>query len=213
MTATLDHLVIGCQSLDRSRPILEAAFGPTDQGGMHVGRGTHNLLWAMSSPFGPAYIELIAPDPAQPKPEIGPMPFGLHRADRLAQLADGPRLIAWVARTEAAAPLIEACPEDLGTLRPLQRDGLRWQLTIPPDGMGPCEGVVPSLIEWPGGISPAATLPTRGLVLKEFVRKPDPRAEAALSALGLSQILPEGETGGAPMRAVIEGPGGALTLS
>lgn len=217
MTAELDHLVVACLSLAEARPALEARLGVTDQGGVHVGRGTHNALWALDGaalfgggPAGACYLELIAPDPDQAPPEKGPMPFGLHRADVRARLADGPRLVAWVARCAAAEPLMAACPEDMGRLAPMKRGDLEWKLTVPPDGMAACGGVVPSLIEWPGGISPAATLPRQGLRLTGFVRRPDPRAGAALAALGLSAALPEGETGGAPMRATVEGPKGAV---
>ena len=213
MAAELDHLVVACLSLAEARPALEAALGVTDQGGVHVGRGTHNALWALDGgPLGACYLELIAPDPDQAPPERGPMPFGLHRADVRARLASGPRLLAWVARCEAAEPLIAACPEDLGRLLPMQRGELHWRLTVPPDGAAACGGVVPSLIEWPDGRSPAASLPSGGLRLTGFVRRPDPAAARALAALGLAEVLPEGETGGAPMRATIEGPGGTLVF-
>lgn len=213
MAAELDHLVVACLSLAEARPKLEAALGATDQGGVHVGRGTHNALWAMDGgPLGACYLELIAPDPEQTPPERGPMPFGLHREDVRARLAEGPRLLAWVARCDDAEARMAACPEDMGRLLPMRRGDLEWRLSVPPDGVSACGGVVPSLIEWPGGVSPATAMLATGLRLTAFARRPDPRATAALEALGLAAVLPEGETGASPLRAVVEGPGGQVVF-
>ncbi|MGM0584324.1 MAG: VOC family protein [Pseudomonadota bacterium] len=215
MTPGLDHLVLGCLSLEDARPTLEAAFGlPAQGGGAHVGRGTHNALWGLDGgPRGPVYLELIAPDPAQDIPEGRPLPFGLHLSEMRARLAGGPRLIAWVARCDDIEARAPRSPVPLGAPQEMRRGNLAWRLTVTKTGATPCEGIVPALIQWPAeAATPSEAMAGSGLRLTDFRRRPDPEAASALEALGLAGALPEGDTAGRPLRAVIEGPAGPVTL-
>lgn len=215
MSPELDHLVLGCLSLAEARPRLEAALDVAAQGGgAHVGRGTHNALWGLDAgPGGPAYLELIAPDPDQPAPEGGTLPFGLHLPETRARLAEGPALIAWVARCRDLDAWAARSPAPLGPPMDMRRGDLTWRLTVTETGAPNREGLVPSLIEWPADATPpGAAMAGSGLRLVSFARRADPEAAAALAALELDGVLPEGETGGAPMRAEIEGPGGTVAL-
>ena len=76
--------------------------GLAQAGGVHEGAGTHNMLLGL----GPdCYLEVIAPDPAQPQPEH-PRLFDLDDAAVRLMLEAGPALIGWVARTSAMDALV-----------------------------------------------------------------------------------------------------------
>ena len=64
--AVVDHLVVAAPDLDSGSAWLEAKFGARlAPGGCHAAMGTHNRLLRL----GPTlYLELIAIDPAAPKP-------------------------------------------------------------------------------------------------------------------------------------------------
>ncbi|MEC9434524.1 MAG: VOC family protein [Pseudomonadota bacterium] len=213
--AELDHLVLGCLSLAEWRPRLEELFGVAAQGGgAHEGLGTHNALWGLARQGGGrCYLELIAPDPAQDWPAEEPTPFGLGLAAVRAGLEQGPRLLTWVARDADAAALLARGPAAMGPLRPMRRGALEWRLASPADGVPLMGGALPFVIEWPEGPTPSDTLAGSGLTLTGFARRPDPEAGAALAAMGLAALAPEGETGGGTLRAEIEGPGGTVALN
>src|SRR5687767_5483712 len=108
----LDHLVVAAPTLDRGAAWVEARLGVGCRpGGAHAKMGTHNLLLRL----GPAaYLEVIAVDPAAPPPGR-PRWFGL---DALAPDA-GPRLAAWVARTDDVAATAAASTVPLGPVEPM----------------------------------------------------------------------------------------------
>ena len=207
--AELDHIVLGSLDLERDGPAVEALLGQAAQGGgRHPGMGSRNLLWGL----GPVYLELIAPDPDQVPPPEG-LPYGLHLPQTRALLTRGPRLIAFAVRSDRADAEAAASPVPLGPLTPMSRGALSWRLTIPQDRTPPCGGLVPALIEWPGGGCPPAEAMAEGpMRLKSLTRRADPMAAAALEALGLDATIPEGETGGRPLRAVIATAGGEAVL-
>src|SRR5438132_281047 len=88
LAARVDHIVYATPDLQAGIDALEKRLGiRATAGGRHPGRGTQNALIAL----GPAtYIEIIGPDPDQPKPAAG-RPFGL---DALA----APKVMAWAAK-------------------------------------------------------------------------------------------------------------------
>jgi hypothetical protein len=159
MASSLDHLAIATTSIEDRR--LDELLGvDLSPGGRHARMGTHNRLLRL----GPtSYLELIAIDP-QASTSGHPRWFELDEPAMKARLGAGPRFVHWVASVENT--VLPAMPIDIGPWEHFQRGDLSWQLTVRPDGKLPADGVVPSLIFWPGSAHPAARLPDAGVTLE-----------------------------------------------
>lgn len=185
----LDHLVYAVPDLDRGVADLERQLGVrAAPGGPHPGRGTRNALMAL----GPeSYLEIIAPDPAQPEPAGGRW-FGVdprapaRLAGWAAKGSDLPRLVATAAQRGVA----------LGEVMPGARtrpDGvqLRWTLTNP-DAQA-VFGLAPFFIDWDGSPHPAATAPRGPVIVSLRAEHPRPDlAREPLAALGLDLAVDAG---------------------
>ncbi|MEJ2886943.1 VOC family protein [Actinomycetospora aeridis] len=206
-TPAVDHLVVAADDLARGVPALEERLGVRlSPGGRHARYGTHNALLALG---GATYLELIAIDPEAPAPGR-PRWFGLDSASVRSRLADGPRLLHWVARP----PVLPPAPDDHGERRHLTRDALSWTLTVPADGSLPGDGsgLVPSLIVWEGA-HPTGALADAGVRLDRLVvSSPDAAAlRRRLEALGLAGAVTV--TDGPPaLRAELRTPSGPVVL-
>lgn len=181
----LDHLLVGAPALDDGIAWLEERTGVrAAMGGSHPGLGTWNALASL----GPRqYIEIIAPDPAQPGVPTFYVP-GLRDFP-------GPRVATWAARGESLETLVARLPANFACEAPrrgsrVRPDGTRlaWTLAFPQDRRhGAYGGVLPFLIEWesegahPGGAAPP------GLRLRALsLRHPEARAlEIALRGLDM----------------------------
>lgn len=183
----LDHVVIAALSLDEGVGWLEQRLRVrADPGGQHTGFGTHNAVLRAGDDV---YLEVIAPDPAQPEPGR-PRLFGLDEPATRALLAGGPRLLHWVVRTRELeaerrklAAVAGVAPEELGEATPMRRGGLSWTLTIPASGGRPPAGM-PSIIDWEGAPHPCSRLPDRGVVLERLELAAPAPTIAALADLG-----------------------------
>jgi hypothetical protein len=159
-------------------------------------------------------MELIAVDPAAPSPRQ-PRWFDLDAPGMAAQLGT-PRLLTWAASVEGLSSPAFSPGYDPGTVQTMSRNGLTWLITIRSDGRRLEGGTLPSLIEWPGGVNPAASLPDRGAALKLLeLRVPDPaHTEAALRSIGFDKtengIRIIRDHGGRGLRAFLETPRGAV---
>ena len=174
---TLDHLVVTAPTLAAGVAWVEATLGvPLQPGGAHPQMGTHNALLRLGER---TYLEVIAIDPAAPPPER-PRWFGLDHLD-----ADTPpRLATWVAATDdIERDVVRAAAA--GRVVPMSRGNLNWRITVPEDGVPPLDGLLPALIEWPGGVHPAAHLPASGCRLKKFMGAP---ADAATLRVLLADL-------------------------
>jgi hypothetical protein len=203
MRAAIDHLVYLCPDLEPAVEDIAAQTGVRPAfGGQHPGLGTHNALLSLG---GRTYLEIIAPDPAQPSRE-GPLPFGLGTATQ-------PGLRAWaVAPDDLDAAVRRAASAGFGYPEIVNRqrrraDGreLTWRMTTYPQSSA--TAVIPFLIDWGGGEHPAGSAPA-GLNLHELgLRSPDPgRLKALLRALGLDVNV---ESASRPaLSAVLRGPQG-----
>ena len=180
MRSSIDHLAVAATSIE-GRQLDELLGVDLAPGGRHARMGTHNRLLRL----GPtSYLELISIDPQGTAPGH-PRWFELDETAMKARLATGPRLVHWVARVESTE--LPPLPIDVGPWEQFQRGDLSWQLTVRGDGTLPADGVVPSLIFWPGPMHPAARLPDVGVRL-EALELAHPRAvdiQRQLDLLGL----------------------------
>ena len=186
--AALDHLVVAADTLDQGEDYLASLLGVRPQrGGKHVAMGTHNSLLRLGEC---CYLELIAIDPEAALP-VRPRWFDLGRPTMRALLAQQPRLIHWVARTDDIEAARRASPIDPGPVHAMARGSLRWRMTVPDDGSRPGAGVLPTLIQWDDARHPADDMPDAGVrVVALAAAHPEPGSvRAALAALGLSDTL------------------------
>lgn len=187
-TVTLDHLVVAAATLADGIDQVAAATGTTPAiGGRHVVMGTHNALLRLSDS---TYVEIIAVDPDAPKPARRRW-FDLDQVALQGELAERPRLVHWVARTDDIEAAAAASPIPLGSILSMQRGDFRWRITVPDDGSRPGRGLVPTLIQWDVPTHPAARLPRSGITLAQLAAthpEPAPLREA-LAALGLDGTI------------------------
>jgi hypothetical protein len=187
--ARVDHLVYAVPDLDAAVADLERRLGVrATPGGQHPGRGTRNALIALDAD---SYLEILAPDPAQPAPAGGRW-FGVDPAvpARLAGwAAKGSDLARVVA--SAAARGVQLGPVVAGSRQRPDGVTLKWTLTDP----GVTSGVtlLPFFIDWADSPHPAATA-ARGPVL-ESLRAEHPRPDLArepLAAIGIDLPVEKG---------------------
>jgi glyoxalase-like protein len=187
--AQVDHLVYATPDLNLGIQTAEQLFGvKATPGGQHPGLGTRNALIAL----GPAsYLEIIGPDPAQPKP-AGPRRFGI---DDLK----APRLLTWVAKGKSLdtfAADAKAHGVDLGAVIPGSRkrpDGvvLKWTYTDPQTVLA--DRLIPYLIDWGTSPHPSATAATGVTLIGLRAEHPDAeRVQKMLTQLGLELTVTRG---------------------
>jgi hypothetical protein len=184
--AEIDHLVVGAATLEQGADWVERHLGvrPT-QGGAHEGAGTHNLLLGL----GPGcYLEVIAPDPAQPEPEH-PRLFDLDDPGVRTMLAAEPRLIAYVARTPALAPLADRLGPRGGEVRAMRRGNLSWRMLLPPQRQD-LGNLIPPMIQWDGEGKGPRLPDSKVRLIALHAEHPEPDAlRAALAERGLAGIV------------------------
>jgi len=178
----VDHLLLGTRDLGAGIEWVAKKFGvKAAVGGSHPGRGSRNALIAFRQR---RYLEIIAPDPAQPVPAGGRW-FGVDpRAPA--------RLAGWAAKGSDLPRLVAAAAQrgvPLGAVMPGERtrpDGveLRWTLTNP-DARA-VFGLAPFFIDWGTSPHPAATAPRGPVLVALRAEHPQPDlARDPLAALGL----------------------------
>lgn len=207
LLARLDHLVYATPDLSLGIETVEKRLGVrATPGGQHPGLGTRNALVAL----GPSsYLEIIGPDPEQPKP-AGHRRFGI---DELK----APRIVAWVAKgteLEKLAAGAAARGVTLGAVIPGSRrrpDGvvLAWRYTDPATVLA--DGIVPYFIDWGTSPHPSATAARGASLLQVRAEHPDADGvQKMLDALGLDLRV---QKGSAPaIIATIDSPHGRVEL-
>ena len=178
----VDHLVYTTPDLQVGIDAIEELLGiRATPGGRHPGMGTRNALVAL----GPStYLEIIGPDPDQPKP-AGPRRFGI---DDLT----APRLLTWVAKgTELDSFADRARREGvkLGAVISGSRkrpDGLvlSWRYTDPNTVIA--DRLIPYFIDWGSSPHPAVTAAKGASLVALRAEHPEAvQVEKMLRQLGL----------------------------
>ena len=201
--SVLDHILLGCNDLDRGIAFVEehtsvrAAFG-----GVHPGRGTRNALVSLGDK---QYLEIIAPDPQQTR-----------AADfrNLRNLAE-PRLVGWAVH-----------PDDLDAFATRLRNvGIAFEGPTPgsrkrPDGRmlhwktlnlnDDHAGLFPFFIEWSAdSVHPSADAPAGCKIVRFEMSGPDAGELTRLSTL-LQLGVPVQESDKQQLHAKIAGPSGKV---
>lgn len=185
----VDHIIFGAPDLGSGVDHIEGLLGVRPaMGGRHPVWGTRNALLSI----GPqTYLEVMAPDPELPRPELGVL-FDL---DQLAE----PRLVTWVLRSEEIDALSARAAQaglGLGSVDSGYRDlpdgkRLTWRLSDP--RAMPMGGAVPLLISWGDTPHPSATAPLAGRLEDLRIEHPEPdRVRAALDGLGVTLTVEPG---------------------
>jgi hypothetical protein len=204
MTLILDHLAVAAETLDEGVAAVEAALGvPLAGGGQHPLMATHNRLLGL----GDIYLEVIAVDPAAPRP-AHPRWFDLDR------FTGRPRLTNWICRCADLEAEVAASPAGVGTPLALSRGDLRWRMAVPADGILPFQNAFPALITWQGAAHPVQRLPDSGLRLSRFILShPESAALRAALAGRLTDPRVVIEPGPPSMRAEFTSPRGPRVLA
>jgi len=208
----LDHLAIAAARLGEGIDFVEEMLGVRmPLGGKHPDMNTHNAVMRLGDGL---YLEVIAVDP-EAGPALHPRWFGLDNPRMRSRLmSEGPRMVAWVARSTNLAASLQASAMSLGKAMPMSRGSLKWQIAVAPDGELPLGGLMPTLIEWPPGIHPTAQrMPDLGVRLADLTlraAKPEP-VRAALARIGAAHlvVIKPLRRGAEPLEATFIRPDGA----
>ena len=176
--AVIDHLVFGCDQLQNGTSFLEQTLGVGfSGGGKHTLMATHNRLLKLQDSI---YFEAIAIDheAVQIHGDIGRKRWFSLDEDRTKQrLAQSPRPLTWVVAVDDIYDAASKCGYDAGKITTMTRGDLEWLLTIAENGTLVEDGLLPGLIQWPGGRNPANKLPESGTRLQRLILQcPQPDA-------------------------------------
>jgi hypothetical protein len=204
--ALLDHIILGCNDLDRGIDLVEENTGVRPAiGGVHPGRGTRNALLSLGER---RYLEIIAPDPAQH--EIVHFP-------QIRAMTD-PRLIGWAAHPPDIAAIAKQLGEnkiafqgpDAGSRKRPDGRILTWKTVNLADDR---HGLLPFFIEWSAdSVHPSEDAPKRCSLTYFEIMSVDPD-ELSLTFKRIGLELPVQRSDKARLRALISGPQGDLGLT
>ena len=165
----IDHLVYATPDLAAGVERIERLLGVRAvPGGQHPGAGTRNALIGLGDR---TYLEIIGPDPDQPKPNLARR-FGI---DELR----APRLVTWAVKATDLEGIVKDAKShglDLGQVQFGSRrrpDGvlLAWRLTVSPKLSA--DGIIPFFIDWGETPHPASVLPKGCTIVALRAEHPD----------------------------------------
>ena len=202
----VDHLIYATPDLDMTVAEMERLLGVrAAPGGQQPGRGTRNALISLGAN---SYLEIVGPDPKQPRPSQPPWWLqGLKK----------PRIVAWAAKgTDLESLRAKAVNNGvpLGEVISGNRqrpDGviLTWRFTSPRQPIA--DGVVPFFIDWGESAHPSRTSPHGvQLVALRAIHPDDRRVQDILGRLNIDLPVTYGLSPG--IIASLEGPLGRVEL-
>jgi len=219
--STLDRLVVGSSQLMRGKIWLEKLLGVAlTQYYCCDALGTHGYQLQLSNNCA---VELIAINP-DAKSAQHPRPFGLDTTDVAERIAIRPRLIGWVARTEALDKLHAATGEILGAICNIDTVDARnflvkSRITIPNEGYPIEGGLIPHMLEYGTCANmPAAENNVNNALKFTWMEAAHPnpaKVQYLLSELGLGDTIVLASAppySGMSMCAYIDTPNGTKTL-
>ena len=134
-------------------------------GGAHPGMATHNRLLRL----GDVYLEVLAHDPSAAPTRA--RWFGLD--DLRFGTVTSPSVRTFVLRSRNIDAALASIPEAAGPAIAAQRGAMSWRIGVPDDGHMPFDGAFPTIIEWPDGTGPVASMPDSGCRLETLnIRHP-----------------------------------------
>jgi hypothetical protein len=157
----LDHILLGCNDLDRGVAFVEEQTGVRAAfGGVHPGAGTRNALLSLGQN---GYLEIIAPDPAQPASADS---RGLRNLKE-------PVLVGWAAHPgDIEAFAIQLKGQGIAAIGPTpgsrkRPDGriLHWKTLRLKDK---ADGLLPFFIEWSADTTHPSIDAPQGCALVRF---------------------------------------------
>jgi catechol 2,3-dioxygenase-like lactoylglutathione lyase family enzyme len=201
----LDHILVGCNDLERGIAFVEEKTGVRAWfGGVHPGRGTRNALLSLGRR---RYLEIIAPDPEQSG-------TALTEGRDLRKVSE-PRLVGWAEHTDNIEELAKRFRES-----GIEAEGPRAGSRKRPDGrvlnwktmnlLNIGGGFLPFFIEWSkSSLHPSADAPS-GCRLDRFRLVSSDLGEwrKLIRDLGIDLPLERGEK--TQLVARIVGPKGTL---
>jgi catechol 2,3-dioxygenase-like lactoylglutathione lyase family enzyme len=203
----LDHILLGSPDLQAGIEFVEKHTGVRATfGGVHPGRGTQNGLLSLGDR---RYLEIIAPDPAQPGVK-NPIASDLHSLTE-------PRLVGWAAHPGSLTAFAEKLraagigfdgPTPGSRKRP-NGQLLQWQIVSLADT---ASGLLPFFIEWSrDSVHPSVDAPKGCNLLGFTAEAPDPgKLAATLKMLDLDLAVKKAEK--PRLHALISGPKGILDV-
>jgi hypothetical protein len=209
MRNAIDHFSVGADTLEQGTTFLKSALGvEIPRGSKHPMVATHNCVMQAGHE---CFMELIAIDPdARPTRSRW---FSFDEPATRRRLAERPRPLCWVVRTDNLDGIVRGSPIDLGETVKFQRGERSWRLTVPADGHLPEQGLLPAFIEWSPGPHPSASQQDLGIRLRRIVlTTPEPaRLLSTLKALNIDGLADVRE-GPTHLGFELDTAGGPVTL-
>ena len=211
MNNRIDHVAIGCDSLERGAEIMRDKLGVSlTQGSKHDLMSTHNRVMQAGNE---SFFELIAQDPNAPQPKRTRW-FTLDNQHTLQRLSESPRALCWVVNTTDLDAVVAASPIDLGEVVTFTRGDRSWRLTVPADGHLPGEGLIPAFIEWSPGPHPSSAQQDLGVRLDK-INLSHPNPDLLIEQLTQLRVndLATVKQGKTALSFTFDTPNGAVTLN
>lgn len=205
----VDHLLLGTRDLDSGIEWVEQKTGvKAAVGGSHPGRGTRNALIAFTRR---RYLEIIAPDPAQPPENLTRNLRGLAEPRLIHWASANPDLDALAKRLQQRGQRVTG-PLDGARVRPDGRT-LAWRtLALPAaferDGVDP----IPFFIQWSAdSVHPSQDAPQGcDLIAFEIEHTDADAVKSALAPAGIDAVVRQAKS--CRLMATLDTPKGRVVL-